>query len=143
MKHDKEVQKAIEQKFGNLARPLADERKAKGTYEQSLRSGPSGDPIESPLANPDVLSDENILLPESAEARDRQKTIHDERMFAINNCNLTEQQRKVLDGIEEGLTQEEIAIHLHVSREAVKNLLSRARTKIKKFYQVTRTKSEK
>jgi len=142
MKHDKEVEKAIEERFGKLARRLPDERQAKGTYEESLRTGPNGDIVESPLANPDILSDENVLLPESGEAQQRQQIIHDERVFAINNCNLTPQQRRVIELIEKGYVQEQIATQLKISREAVKNLLARARNKIKKFYNQTRTNSE-
>lgn len=138
MKHDKDVQKAVDKKFGKLSRPLPDERKAKGTYEQSLRTGANGDPIESPLANPDILSDENVLLPESAEAREAQRGIHDAKMFAIEHANLTAQQKAVLAMIEAGLTQEEIGEQLHISRVAVTNLVARARKKIVKLYQATR-----
>lgn len=139
MKHDKEVDRAIEDKFGR--KQLHDVKQKKKDYWQTVSFNTEGDAIENPRANPDRLSDECRILPESAEAYEQQRAIHDAKEQAIREADLTPRQRRLLGLVAQGYRQGEIAQKLGIAQPGVAKLLARARAQIKKAYNATRHKS--
>lgn len=99
-------------------------------WEQIAKNLIDEDISESPLANPDMLSEESGLYFQSTSETNQELV---KAIKTYVNAKLTERERLVLYLLAEGKTLREVAAFLGATPKTISTSLFRARTKIKSF----------
>lgn len=128
MKHDKEVQKAIDERFGYLyksGKTLRDyERYSKSSYNEWAQADHAHLKNENLKANPDLLSEESTTF--KPRINDYKKRYN----LVIQNLGiLTKKEKKVLEYLAAGNTMKETGKKLGYTVSAIESFLNKIRKK--------------